>query len=312
MLPLKANFDSDYQHFFYESIEEYVNRPRTKLKLSKLNKAINRYFYPNVSSFKDLVLASPSLIDRIVNQFNSKPEYIRNLISKTLDFITLFNAFTGDNLALNTNGELLNSKYHYDKIEFENCPYCNEGKIVTWKSRNNQMKRSYDWDHFFPKKHYPFLAISLFNLVPSCKVCNFLKLDSKSPGLNPHDKYSIDELVNFSIRARDLKYFESTDDFEINKFIKQTSQGQKLENLLDTIHLEERYSECKQMLKFMFRKHRSYSNLFMHVLYTSYGLTYSKENFFEIFFNVYTKENEYKQMPYSKLISDTLYKKNTH
>ncbi|MBE0379352.1 HNH endonuclease [Pseudoalteromonas prydzensis] len=50
------------------------------------------------------------------------------------------------------------------------CPYCNKrdveityGKYVTARP---------DLDHFYPKSRYPFLATTLYNLVPSCGFCN--------------------------------------------------------------------------------------------------------------------------------------------
>ncbi|KGK02781.1 HNH endonuclease [Pseudoalteromonas sp. ND6B] len=50
------------------------------------------------------------------------------------------------------------------------CPYCNKrdieityGKYVTARP---------DLDHFYPKSRYPFLATTLYNLVPACSFCN--------------------------------------------------------------------------------------------------------------------------------------------
>jgi hypothetical protein len=40
-------------------------------------------------------------------------------------------------------------------------------------------------DHFYPKDKYPFLAVSFFNLIPSCLTCNGLSAMSNT------DSYSI-------------------------------------------------------------------------------------------------------------------------
>jgi hypothetical protein len=50
------------------------------------------------------------------------------------------------------------------------CPYCNSQFIFLYESSNGKTRATLD--HFFDKKTYPFLAISIYNLVPSCKVCN--------------------------------------------------------------------------------------------------------------------------------------------
>jgi len=50
------------------------------------------------------------------------------------------------------------------------CPYCNRNFIHT--SINEHGKTRAELDHFYPKSKYPFLSISLYNLIPSCHVCN--------------------------------------------------------------------------------------------------------------------------------------------
>lgn len=52
------------------------------------------------------------------------------------------------------------------------CPYCNADMIYTidFDDAGNPIKS--DFDHFFPRSRYPFLALSLYNLIPACNRCN--------------------------------------------------------------------------------------------------------------------------------------------
>lgn len=50
------------------------------------------------------------------------------------------------------------------------CPYCNRNYINV-----RDTKMGGQLDHFYSRSSYPFLAISLYNLVPSCSVCNNIK-----------------------------------------------------------------------------------------------------------------------------------------
>ncbi|MEH7751959.1 hypothetical protein V7457_12480 [Bacillus toyonensis] len=50
------------------------------------------------------------------------------------------------------------------------CPYCNSQFIFIYESDSGRTRAVLD--HFFDKGTYPFLAISIYNLVPCCKVCN--------------------------------------------------------------------------------------------------------------------------------------------
>lgn len=56
------------------------------------------------------------------------------------------------------------------QLEVNVCPYCNRNYIHT--SINDRGKTRAELDHFYPKSKYPFLSISLYNLIPSCHVCN--------------------------------------------------------------------------------------------------------------------------------------------
>lgn len=52
------------------------------------------------------------------------------------------------------------------------CPYCQLSLAVTiYRDRKEKALRP-TLDHFYPKHLYPYLALSLFNLVPSCYACN--------------------------------------------------------------------------------------------------------------------------------------------
>ena len=68
--------------------------------------------------------------------------------------------------------------YGYDKIDklkfiqkiaLGSCPYCNRNYIF---SINKKSSVKAEIDHFYPKSIYPYLAISYFNLIPSCPTCN--------------------------------------------------------------------------------------------------------------------------------------------
>lgn len=52
------------------------------------------------------------------------------------------------------------------------CPYCNADTVYALDiGRGGEIRRS-AFDHFYPEARYPFLALSLYNLIPSCHRCN--------------------------------------------------------------------------------------------------------------------------------------------
>lgn len=79
-----------------------------------------------------------------------------------------------------------------EKLGVTVCPYCNRSYIFTVKKDARNGKARPQYDHFFPKSIYPYLALSMYNLIPSCAVCNGGKSnvdsfkDQKVQYLNPY------------------------------------------------------------------------------------------------------------------------------
>lgn len=56
-------------------------------------------------------------------------------------------------------------------MEIEVCSYCQRNYISSFEE-NDDKRTTADLDHFYPKSLYPFLALSLYNFIPSCQICN--------------------------------------------------------------------------------------------------------------------------------------------
>lgn len=80
------------------------------------------------------------------------------------------------------------------------CPYCNRQYITPIFEEDGRMRA--DLDHFFPKNRYPYLSMSIYNLIPTCKFCNSsLKniKEFKEDSMNPYS-HSFDDYVKFTYR----------------------------------------------------------------------------------------------------------------
>ena len=90
-----------------------------------------------------------------------------------------------------------------DLLEIKTCYYCETAYVntyTTWDNGKKEVRRLFDVDHFLPKDKCPLLALSLFNFVPSCQVCNSrLKLTAiPGDGKNEYEQFSpSSEKANF-------------------------------------------------------------------------------------------------------------------
>ena len=82
------------------------------------------------------------------------------------------------------------------------CPYCNRQYITTVGSGERRTRPQLD--HFKNKNQYPFLSLSINNLVPSCGVCNLMKHDNDAQILYPYEDEMGDSFI-FSTESPEKK-----------------------------------------------------------------------------------------------------------
>lgn len=80
------------------------------------------------------------------------------------------------------------------------CPYCNRQYTFTLDTKTGRTRP--EFDHFFDKSRYPFFALSFYNLIPSCHICNSNLKGTKhfqhDTHLNPYVA-CFDRVLKFSI-----------------------------------------------------------------------------------------------------------------
>lgn len=94
--------------------------------------------------------------------------------------------------------------YHLTELlGIDVCAYCNRNYTYTLSAPKYTVRP--ELDHFLPKSDYPFLALSFYNLIPSCHTCNSnlkLKTDFEyDKNIHPYLQ-SIDEVIRFSLKLK--------------------------------------------------------------------------------------------------------------
>ncbi|WP_114633671.1 hypothetical protein [Vibrio splendidus] len=128
-----------------------------------------------------------------------------------------------------------------ENLDIHVCLYCNNEKIQIIKGRKNVRP---DLDHFYPKSKFPFLSVSLSNLVPSGNICNqdFKKSKDMLNHVHPF-VHGIDDSRLFRIitpAGQPLK--------EDNVKIQIIKQNPYFDNNIETFELESVYN-CDDELK---------------------------------------------------------------
>ena len=122
-----------------------------------------------------------SNIDELLQKYNE----IQSIFPLQLKKLGITNKITKEQKACNDFFEGIfdyrkniekNTRLAYKISEMLNvqvCPYCNRMYTTTVSSKNGRVRPQFD--HFFAKSIYPILSLSIYNLVPSCSICNTRK-----------------------------------------------------------------------------------------------------------------------------------------
>ncbi|WP_283592791.1 hypothetical protein [Paraclostridium bifermentans] len=149
-----------------------------------------------------------------------------------------------------------------NKLNIRVCPYCNKNYIdVYMDDKNNPIRFNGDLDHYFPKEKYPYLAINLYNLIPSCKVCNQEKGDREKKIFHPY-LHSHIGTYKFKTSFTDnpsLDYlYGKTEEFNIT--MEPSTNCNVIVESNDLFHLKEKYSYHKKYVKELIQKVHIYND----------------------------------------------------
>lgn len=196
------------------------------------------------------------------------------------------------------------------RIDVTICPYCNRSYIFTSSKRGTRPQ----YDHYFPKSKYPYLALSMYNLIPCCSVCNGLKHDDdtvENPIIYPYqDSYGVQaEFVENGVDADNIaSWLGAAPKYEIKIQCKDEIDPdlkKRIEQAVKTFRLEDLYSKHSDYVKDILRTAYIYHDDYFTGLVTQYpDLFHSKEEAKDFVFFNYLEEKDWGKRVLAKLTHD--------
>lgn len=191
-------------------------------------------------------------------------------------------------------------------IGVNTCVYCNRMYTLNITKGKEGISRP-EFDHFFPKSRYPFFALSLYNLIPSCHICNSnCKMDRELPAnMNPYANNNFKEdLFRFS-------YIPDGQGYPKRIVIKDhCAQNKKtIMDILDILKTEEVYNvhvdlEVKDIYEFATKY--STANLVNLLKQVGISSKISQEEAYRMLFGTELLSEKDNDRPLSKLKRDIL------
>lgn len=192
------------------------------------------------------------------------------------------------------------------------CPYCNRNYTTSHETiavGRKKVKTVFpEFDHFLPKSEYPLLAISYFNLIPSCTVCNTHFKQAKDP-LIEKIFYPYTKLKNSGFN---FKFYPEDYESLIGKkrkiklrfsYNETPSINEQLEKSLDFFGIQDTYEKCHtDFINEIIEKRITYSKHYLDSIKSIYGLDF--ESAYRILFESDYKNADMGKRPFSKLKRD--------
>ncbi|TPG38384.1 hypothetical protein [Flavobacterium pectinovorum] len=199
--------------------------------------------------------------------------------------------------------EITGNRYYLAEIlKRHTCTYCNRNYIKTIGSTKDKVCRA-EYDHWFNKDRYPLLALSFFNLIPSCSSCNKLK-SNKNFELDTHLQPYINDLnekFKFSYRKKTFVDNNVT-------IADESSLPAKTKKMIETFKIKEIYNahsdtELRDLLDLRYKYSENYIDILINKTFKN---IMSREEIYRLVFGIEINEDDFHKRPFSKFKKDIL------
>lgn len=191
------------------------------------------------------------------------------------------------------------------------CPYCNRLYTVTITGKGGKSRPQFE--HYKNKAEYPYFAVSIMNLIPSCGLCNQTKGDRKEEVLYPYSdemgkdavfRTKIDKGISYLTGNRDAE-----DEFSVTLDIVNPGLSEelkkKIENSDELFNLTRLYNKHKDYILYLFWKNYVFSEEYLELLCKEFPEVFrSVEDVKRMMYLMDISQEQWGKRPLGKLTHD--------
>lgn len=223
------------------------------------------------------------------------------------EIITKYKSSIADLKKIFNYTEFISERKHFsywvaEQLNVNTCVYCNRNYTLTIKYKDPNTKRENDdyritrpqFDHWYSKSKYPLLALSIYNLIPSCAVCN--------SGIKGSKEFNLVDNVHPYDKAKEEYTFTYIPNGTLGFDIKiKVEDNSKMDKTLRLLRLEELYRshnkfELNDLINLSKKYNSSYKNLLFKEMFDNFEL--SNEEIYRLIFGIDIED--YSRRPLSK------------
>jgi hypothetical protein len=320
---IKLDYDSFLINKEFDFLKQYFDDLKTITKFEKPNENIEERFSrykKNDTSFKkvfkdftlkDILFSDTKQIKIMIQSIDSKIQTLTVNQKKEI-YEKIKKLF---NYSDKYQSKVLTPLFT-DNFNFRTCFYCNKDFITNFDT--DKKVSTFQLDHFYDKGTYPYLALSFYNLIPSCPTCNSSKVkgskntfeyDSKvgkfqnESCIAPNDEnFDFHQKVKFKLflepSCKNL-HIKSKDNIDITLKEQFTDMYDKY---IEIFKLNKRYKAHKDIVFDMIEKAELYPESRLKELENLTGIPFQEIK--KDIFNLIDENEDLSKQPFSKLIVD--------
>lgn len=269
--------------YYYESLKS-VKFDKNATIQGKLG--INTSDDLNIEELFDVLKASDALFrflfcslklsDLLLTRSEELPDLINQIENKVLSLTTAERDEIKEKVQIlfDYSGKFQKTSifpFFSENFSFCTCHYCNRmyttDLVINYDQSGKQENViTYQLDHFYEKAHYPYLSLSLYNLIPCCSTCN-TTIKNRLINNKNDDCYSKKclppnhEDFDFHAKVKFRTFFsgkrisrKEIHDFELCL----VDQSKQYKNYINLFQLNERYKSHKDIVLEMIQKRDMY------------------------------------------------------
>ncbi|WP_059025488.1 hypothetical protein [Gabonibacter massiliensis] len=190
-------------------------------------------------------------------------------------------------------------------LDIRVCPYCNRMYTVTAIHSKNEFITRPEFDHFFPQSTYPLFALSFYNLIPSCTICNGVVKGKKELNLQDY----IHPYVDNNIADFNFDYIPEGVN-QVKEITINVRNDSKISNTLDFFKIKKIYNEHRDVVENLIQLKDVFSIDYLKSLRDTFQLDIDEELLYPLIFDTCFNETDFHKRPFSKLKKDIVKKLN--
>lgn len=167
------NFSDEYYNFKSKGKANFFEVVKANIKsIATANQNEINLIKDIENDFEKIVKACPEEIPDIIEKYTSGTyvDLINDANGITVLGKAILNTFKYKNFRKNSKSAMF-----CESLKIKACLYCNAQFTLAVGKNGKAKKLLFQLDHFYNKNKYPFLSLTMGNLIPCCSTCNISK-----------------------------------------------------------------------------------------------------------------------------------------